>query len=434
MDPVDEKASMLSRAGSFYYNTVSATDRTTVQRLSHFSCNCRAFRQLSNSSNLVLSGGYFEDNWKVIRFKDDQILYYGAEEALQKRYVTITKNEVGASRPANMFIEDSFLPVTEENKGLAEFHKPLIFPGGDEDLIFPQSFQLLFGLLVDKDLYITTIELDDGTILRQNMDFQSQFGLINFYENPIKLFSGMKFMARSYVYRRRNLYSFTLGIDDVYGPVDRIMAYYRKVQSPKALYYAAAQAAGMPVVRRDCEILGVMPLHSGCSYMTNDGRYDAAFPHNHLSLGTKLTAGTVIGGADLFEMYGPNDPLPNNLDSINLDMAIPVKGLSAQNAEVQLYLGDAFRPQYAGDTEALQKYWDYIHTWNNDTPGTDVVTGNAMVHFLTTVAANRYILLRINEDGMTKKMRLKLLTFLDRERPLGSVLLFAPLRTKIVEE
>lgn len=434
MDPIDEKSSMLSKAGSFYYSTVSSSATDTAQRLSHLSCNCRAFRQLSNASSLTLSGGYFEDNWQVVRFKDTQILYYGTEAALQKRYVTITKKEAGVSRPANMLIEDSFLPVTEENKGLSVYKKPLIFPGGDEDLVFPQSLQLLFGLLVDKDMYVTTIELDDGTILRQNMDFQSHFGVINFYENPIKLFSGMKFMARSCVYRRRNLYSFTLGLDDVYGPVDRIMSYYRKVQSPKAFYYAAAQAAGMPVIRRDCEILGVMPLHSGCAYMTSDGRYDAAFPHNHLTAGTTLKAGTVIGSEDLFEAYGPNDPLPNNLDGVKLDMAIPVHGLTAQNSEVQLYLGDAFRPQYDGDTDALQKYWEYIHTWNNDTPGTTVVTGNAMVHFMTTIAANRYILLRINEDGMTAKMKLRLMTFLDRERPLGSVLLFASLRAKIIEK
>lgn len=464
MDPVDEKSSMLSRAGSFYYNVLSESNRKTVHRLSHLSCNCRVFRQLANSSDLVLSGGYFDDHWKVIRFKDSQVIYYGVEDALQKRYSTSTSTEVGMSRPDHLTVEDSFLPVTDKGKGLTEYGDPLIFPGGDEDAELPATYQMRYGLIVDPDIYVTSIELADGTLMLQNLDFQAQFGLINFYEHPTKIFGGMKFMAKSYIYRRRNLYSYTLQLDDVYGPVDRVMTYYRKIQSPRALYYAAAQAAGMPVIRTDCKILGVMPLHAGVAYLTDTGRYDAAFPHTHLKVGTRLTAGTVIGGSDLFELYGPNDPLPNNLEYINLDNAIPVKGLRAPNKEGIIsstthYLSGetetTFCPALEGDAEAVKRYHEYIKKWStrssaneasisvqanapsppqSGTPYSVYNIGNIMLHYLHEVARNRYILIRINEDAMTSDMKLRLHTFLDRERPLGSVLLSAPLNVTIVEE
>lgn len=408
-----------------------------ASRLSHLTTNCRAYRQLSNAADLLLSGGYVNDNWKVIRFLENQVLYYGSDIALQKRYSIPYEDGAAISRPGFLTIYRYFLPtITQEvdntTYGMAECAKPIVFPGGDGDIVFSDDTQLLYGLLVPKDVYVTSIELDSGDVLYNGVDFQARYGLINFNENPVQLFSGMKFMARTYTERKRNLYSYTLGIDDVYGPVDRIVEYYRRNQSPKAFYLACAQAIGMPVLREESTVLGVMPLHGGKAYMTTSGRYDAPFPHNWLRKGEVLPAGYVIGGEDLFQMFGPNDVLPAGLSGVDLRESCPVPGLVAPNREAQLFVDGHYRPYCEGKTSDLIAYWQYLENMP-DPDGEKPATGNVMLYMLNVVLAGKYILVRVNEHVMPSSMQLRLQEFVQKQKPMGSVLIYAPIERRIQE-
>lgn len=450
-DPVSEKSATLPRAGDFYTKVLTDTDRKTCRAIVDTSYQTRMFRQLDNLEPSILSAGYFEDNYRVIRFTDRDVLYYGTREALQTQHV----GDVGAdgtstdSRketitiPAHTALKDDTDPTGGTDSPLypagllAVHHKPLLVPSPDDTVTLPADFRIIYGLRVPKDLLITAIQKEDGEMLYANSDYEASFGVLHFYVNPIQLFPRMRFMAFAYTERRRNLYCYPLGVD-VYGPVDRIDHYYKKAQSVTSLYKASAQAAGFPVIRRRCTILSVSPLHSGAAYYTTDGRYDADFPHTHLTPGTELEEGTVVAGDQLYQLIGPDDPLPVSIKEISLDYAIPVKGLFAPNAEIQLKDGEGnYYPQFTGDEEALARYHKFLEYWYPE-GGAELLaevpeSANGLDFFLHTLCANRFIICRVNRQQMTTAMYLRLMAFLRQELPLGSVLTVADLPVTIDE-
>ena len=307
----------------------------------------------------------------------------------------------------------------------------------------------MFYLRVNPDYLITSISLKGGRTLYAGSDFISEFGLLTFYEHPVKLFPSMKFMAKSYIQRVRNIYNYVLQLDDVYGPVDRVLNYYRGSQSIRALYLASAQAAGLAVVRNDCRVLKTDTLLDGYTYWTTDGRYDAAYTHTPLTAGSELQAGYVIGGSELYEMYGPEDELPEDIGELNLDGILPVKGLKAPNEVISLFSGDPLRyqPAYNGPEGALKRYWDFAEAvvppeqrpvMSTEPDGTDYGVAipsqeNAIEHVRNTVCANKLVVACINEEKMTRDMQLRLYTFIKRELPMGCVLTTANIPNTIPE-
>ena len=310
-----------------------------------------------------------------------------------------------------------------------------IFPDPAGSISIPRDTEALFYLRVNPDYLITSISLESGRTLYAGSDFASEFGLLTFYEHPIKLFPSMKFMAKSYIQRVRNIYDYVLRLDDVYGPVDRVLNYYRGSQSIRSLYLASAQAAGLAVVRNDCRVIKTDVLLDGYTYWTTDGRYDAAYAHTQLTVGIELQAGYVIGGRELYEMYGPEDELPGYITELNLDGVLPVKGLKAPNEVISLVSGDPLRyqPAYNGPEDTLERYWDFAEAVvpPEQRPvrlveGEYVVTvpyqENAIEHVRSTVCANKMVVACINEEKMTRAMQLRLHTFIKRELPMGCVL------------
>lgn len=439
IEPIIEKAETLSRVGDFYTKIIREGDRNLVSKLAHVSHQCRIIRQLCNAEELAKGGGYIHDNFKLLTFTDDDVIYYGMEKALQKRVVSKQledSNLTGNSREANLKLEDQQIPLTILEEALGVNYKPITVPGGDDDIVLPENQKLVFGLKVPRDMMITSIVDKDGSLLLANVDFQTTFGLLVFYQNPIHIFQHMRFMAQSYVRRMRNLYCYPLGVD-VYGAVDCIFNYYKNFQSVHALYLASAQAAGFPIVRNDCAILSVKPLLAGVTYFTTDGTYDAPFPHTHYTMGQELEAGHIIGGSQLYRLSGPTDPLPMNLKGIELDYATPVNGLIAPNKEIRLTDEEGnFKPEFEGSQDNLERYWRYIKHWQSKSDNLPPIpeTGNGMVFFLTQLCRNRYVIAQINRAQMPTDMQLRLLTFLQRELPLGAVLTLADLPVIISEK
>jgi hypothetical protein len=88
--------------------------------------------------------------------------------------------------------------------------------------------------------------------------------------------------------------------------------------------------------------------------------YDAPYPHSKLTEGTELKKDTVIGGDELYVLCGPHDPLPPSVTSISLDNILPVKGLSAPNADIAIYSADGlYQPEYEGPAKKLKQYQDF---------------------------------------------------------------------------
>lgn len=340
-----------------------------------------------------------------------------------------------ANRPAQLTIKDHFFAADDNWNWISRegTPQPIAFPGGESAIILPENQELVWDLHIDKDVMVTSICKDDGTILYANQDFASQFGKLTFLQNPIALFPKMQFMAQSYTGRMPNLYNYLARTDNVYGSIARVIRYMRGSQSIKSLYYASAQAAGLTVVDRDCTVVAISPLLDGKAYITTAGRYDAAYPHTPLKVGTKLTKDYIIGGKQLYRLIGPYDPVPSNITGINLGTALPVPGLFAPNKEIAITDADGdYRPAYIGDASALKAYYDYIDAQQKQTQEPNKKE-NGMQHFRYTACPNRCVIACINESYMTAQMKLRLMTYLQRELPIGSVLVTANLPNTVNE-
>ena len=333
------------------------------------------------------------------------------------------------NRPAHLTIEDHFFAGDDKWNWISRegTPQPIAFPGGESSIVLPENQELIWDLHIDKDIMVTSIRKDDGTILYANQDFASQFGKLTFLQNPIALFPKMQFMAQSYTGRMPNLYNYLARVDNVYGSIARVVRYMRGSQSIKSLYYASAQAAGLTVVEQDCTVVAVSPLLDGKAYITTAGRYDAAYPHTPLKVGTKLSKDYIIGGNQLYRLIGPYDPMPSNIAGLNLGTALPVPGLFAPNKEIAITdEAGNYRPAYTGDASALKAYYDYIDAQQNQLQEPNR-RENGMQHFRYTACPNRCVVACINESYMTSQMKLRLMTYLQRELPIGSVLVTASL-------
>lgn len=430
-DPIPEKATMLSRVGDFYYNILHRNDLPTVRAFIYSSMQCRALRQLENIKDWVNFGGYFEDNYKVIRFTDDDVEWYESKDVLQRSRAT-NANFGSNSRYRKLTFEETAALDTEKNVAMtAEGTQMTAKASGADDVELPENTQLIYTLHISADIYVRAIQTHDNHTIYAGTDYEAEFGKLTFSQNPITLFPRMEFMAKSYIQRKRSLYCFPLSVD-VYGPVDHILHYYKYSQSAKALYYASAQAAGFPVVRENCTILSVSPLLDGVTYVTDAGNYDAPFPHTFYKVGTELKEGHIIAAEQLYKLVSPYEPIPQHVQKLELDYMLPVKGLIAERKEITLKQGGAWKPTFTGDSSSLDKYWKFCSEWQ--APISDEIPdryGNALIYVLTVMCANRYVIACINKDHMTKDMQLKITSFLQRERPLGAVLFVSDMSVQI---
>lgn len=339
------------------------------------------------------------------------------------------------NRPSQLTIRDHFLMGDDKWNWISKegTPQPIAFPGGEKNIELPETQELIWDLYIDEHIMVTSIKMDNGTMLYANQDFASQFGKLTFLKNPIALFPKMQFMAQSYTGRMPNLYNYLVRADEVYGSVGKMMNYMRGSQSIKSLYHASAQAAGMAVIDKDCTVVAVSPLLEGKLYITTAGRYEANYPHTPLKPGTKLPKDYIIGGNQLYRLIGPYDPMPSNITGINLDTALPVPGLVAPNEEITITDENGnYRPGYAGAESALKAYHTYIDAQQKQIQEPNK-RENGMQHFRYTACPNRCVVACINESYMTSQMKLRLMTYLQRELPIGSVLVTANLPNRVNE-
>lgn len=462
LDLVDENSSMLSRCGSFWSRVLGDGDRATARMLSLIPSHSRVFRQLSNASRAALGGGYFNDSYEVVRFTDSDIVYNGFDAVLQARYSggslpsggTVLKDTTGVGADGGQAVG------SVRSKALAVPNVNTEGSGPLTDTVLPASYEGLFGLKVDRDLCVMSIE-HEGRLLVNGADFDARFGYISFAANPVSMFPKMRFTARSVVRRERNLYCYPLSLGEVYGPVDRVVHYYRVSQSPRAFALAAAQACGMAVTDRECSVARVVPLLGGNAYILQDGgRLDAPYPHFRLKEGTVLPEGYVVGGDELFHMILPGDIVTRDsfaeLDTAGaLPERITLPNDSTSKVSTLIMVGPPplrvyrrpfdFRggnPNKAYDDNKLFNWmWALLAekdggppTWIKNYYMNAVPTAKYMVDwFRDDVCGGKCIIACINTGVMPSDMQVRLHEFLDREAPLGSILTYSEIRRTITE-
>ena len=93
MDQLEEKSSVLARTGSFYYRSLPEKPKNEANFMSHLTWQTKLFNLGDISQNLLLSGGYYKGNFKVLHFKDQDIDYFGLKSALQRRVMAYRQEE-----------------------------------------------------------------------------------------------------------------------------------------------------------------------------------------------------------------------------------------------------------------------------------------------------------------------------------------------------
>lgn len=466
LDVVDENSSTLSRCGSFWNRVLSEGDRAVARTISLVPSRSRVFRQLSNAAKAVLGGGYFNDNYEVVRFTDDDIVYNGFDAVLRARYAggslpsggTVLHDVTGVGGYAGEAlgrVPDTALAMPNVNND--ETHRGVL-----TSVELPASYEGLFGLKVDRDLCVMSIE-SDGRLLVNGADFNARFGYVAFTSNPVSLFPSMKFTARSVVRRERNLYCYPLGLGEVYGPVDRVAHYYRVSQSPRALELAAAQACGMAVAPVDCTVAMSVPLLDGRAYILEEGgRLDAPYPHFRLKDGTVLPEGYVVGGDELFHMILPGDTVTrDSFTELDTAGALPERITLPNDTKARVstmimvasppsrYYKRPFDFRSVNPAKAYDdnKLFNWMWALMAEKDGGPAVWRRTNMYAVPTAAYVKYmvdwfrddvcggkcIIACINTGVMPSDMQVRLHEFLDREAPLGSILTYAEIRRTITE-
>ena len=288
--------------------------------------------------------------------------------------ITSLTNPVNVDVPANRYdtieVNDYSAIATAQNDVLTdEASDTILVPIAGSTVVLPATAELRWELTVDENILVTSIKKSDGSIMYMNQDYIAEYGKLTFLENPISLFPSMQFTALSYTVRQPNIFNHMLNLGGVIGPVDRVLAYYRTTQTPKAFYLAACQACGLAVVPATCTVLEAYPLQDGWAYITTVGRIDAPYPHYKLELNTTLQKDTVIGGNELFQLIRPEDALPASVEAIELGTAIPIPGLSAPNSDIVIIdSAGNVAPEYEGTPEAQQAWLNYVKSFASKQP------------------------------------------------------------------
>lgn len=462
LDQVYENSAILPKCGSFWHSVLNDDSKRTAVKLAAVPSQALIAEMMTNAARAVLSAGYFYRHHLRVVFSDADIRYNGADEVLSRRYAGCVDADTGAT------VLDGLSGLSEDNYGAAEhgltdeWRNPIVVPvrsgqaGEDKSITLPASYRAEFGLVVDPDVCVMSIQTGNGVLLN-GTDFNSAFGYIAFKENPIALFSGMSFVARTAVVRRRNLYCYPLRLDGVYGPVDRVMHYYRVSQSLRSFRLAAAQACGMAVVDGDDKVRRAVPLLDGASYIMFSGkRYDAPYPHERLHDGAELPDGYVIGGRELFHMVLP-DERADDVDELDTGEALPVR-LSLRKKTIGTlcrYSAEGAYGVYQRPIDLVEgtllpengnslfnRYWEYLAAadhgpskWGDDTtvPSTSSGFIDSIEWIRREVCGGTCVIVRVNKGVMPYDMQIRLHNFIVREAPIGCVLTYAPLKYTIAE-
>lgn len=399
-DVLKEKTGIYSTLGSFYTQVITDKDRVTGHRLSHIPFQTAVFKRFNSMENNLLGYQYSHRKHLNIVYSDKDL-----------KYGTYSKVTKGIPKES----EISILPDALQ--------------GNADKLTLDTNTFLAFVLKVPDDIYVRVIQYEDGSVLVDGVNFKSQYGKIIFTESPISLFKGMTFFVLSYTKRERNIMCYPLQLQDVYGDVSQVIQYYKNNQSLKQFKKALYQAIGIPVVKYKESIIDRIELPHGMSYVMASGiQYDANFPHTYLNIGVTLEKDYIIGGEEFLKVYLPTDTIPSDIKSVSIqNMSISGgKDLYVNNVEATLYSDNLFQPQNFVHGEGAQYYIDYVNSVGLlEKKVSSIPDSMNCIDFLrNVVAANRCLVIQIDEERIPYDIAMKLKSFIIDHAPIGSVIAY----------
>lgn len=319
--------------------------------------------------------------------------------------------------------------VLGENQDVRSIEYKNFYKTYINNLELQKNQRIIYKINFNEDIYATALQLEeDASLLFEGVDFTSEFGCIYTYNTPSSIF-GDSIHIRKYIQKKVNSNNYRLGVQDVYGDTNFIADFYRNNQSLKAFKYALLQAAGFPIIQEDDYIKNKLRTKNGCVYVTSNGKfYTADFKHNELSINTPVTKNQYIG-SEILSIILPEDPIPSNVQYVNFNGGSVTgnKDIVISNSTKTLFNDNIFIAEnFAQGGAGKQAYLNYINQLGAaEKPSASVPDSMNCIDFLrNVVAADRCLIIQIDEEKLTYDMTMKLKSFIIDNAPIGSVIAY----------
>lgn len=274
-------------------------------------------------------------------------------------------------------------------------------------------------------------------LLTAGTHFSAGPGWMFFPCHPEKLLSGPNMLVVAGVEALAPWSDYSMGADLVGG--DDVAAYYRKTQTPGQLLKAACAAAGLSRVAADCTVTSSVALRdAGRVYRTDTGLFEVPYTHAALADGTVLLAGTYVGASPEV-LNAPGSWWTTAPWGSGLSMrSFSPWNLYAPNALVKVDFegSDLLRARMhvQGDQEDLDAWWAACRAGEDATgvyladvlgmgPSEPETWVNPLHVFAEHVWGDTALVVTLGASGLDPAMLSRMRSFLQRERPFGTLLL-----------
>lgn len=358
---------LFGRQGSLWEKQVDAETRTRIRRLVKSAGNAAVLSELDQIASAALNEEKVLAEDRYFTFIDGSFAVVGRH---QRDYTFRQAQDADGNDIYAAYRDD---PAEQSTSVL----KTKIADVTDD--FIARATAGTSGLSVDRDWYIVPIPRDmspiaiearDSEFLVQGVDFLNGDGYIAMTDNPAEVLP-------------LGMVQIVSGYQDTPSPNAYVMSagkfvadYSKKSQSVSAFRKAAAEFAGLYVVKEPDMVLDARDLGNGTHVynLANAGPVAIDYPHKQLAAHTSLTPGTVI--CDRFDVLATEYNSATNIKEllstdwghpIKLDGILPVNGLTWDGEDVSIdsvaddpTSGTAHvRLKFSGDAAVLERFWEF---------------------------------------------------------------------------
>lgn len=441
----------ISRVGDFWYQNASPAMKAQVIKLTTLGAQSRVASQMQEAADRLAGNCTVTEENLFYTFSDGDVWQFGYN--LQARVADIVGTPSGAfvtiRRPlAFEFFSDAVTALDVDDHILTDEQvvgMPLAISSPDLQPVITLDQAALtpgFVLLIPQGWTPRSIVADGGTLMLLGVHYEAGPGYLKFDKSPLELFPRRQFLCRAASRVKPHIFSYTWQVDDLFTDGRYVVNYYRHKQSIPALELAAAEAAGLVIADISGVILEVHPYaNHSTRYILASGKIDVPYAHTQLNVGDVIQAGTVLGG--VFRLRSAADG-PGWYSAVtwgsglSMDALCPVQGITFPNTSVtvtgasQDAGGIHIQMPLIGTSAAQTAFWNYVHQcetrtgiyWNSAI-GLPNLSATASINPLQFIfqarLASRAFTVELNQTNVGADCTSKLLRFIQREKPLGSI-------------
>ncbi len=429
----------LGMTGSFWARQITPEAREQARVVTSLMANSGGLQRMDEPINQLLSQRRVLVENLVVPYLEGDVAFVGPD--LFDYFRGVLGLEEGATIRLAKLTDRTIVdpgPGTPNGLFVASVGDESDFPGTEPLHLVPMPEGLV-------PLVIGTRVKD--VVLVSGIDFEAREGFIVMREAPGRLFTAGGIVVLTGSKELPAPYNYTNHVDGrPYG--NRFTSFYQRTsQSKTSFECAAAEAAGMLVLPVTDTVVLADAIDGGTRYVFAIlGVIDILYPHAPLTPGASYQAGHIVtdrfaimarDGAD----YGWVSRATADSGSYSLDGVLPTKGLTLPVGQVYADWTEQtggkphLRLHLTGSGGALDAFWlaqkeHELRTGNYLSDALGVTTEDAarFVDFASLLASyygDMLLVVRLGMDYADPAYKDRLLRFLQREKPIGSVMLIS---------